>query len=152
MKTKGHCTTHLCIGYNLLQHPISSSKVVKLPRQWRSFIQPMQRKTSLPTRMTSSKSYFFSETRLLFIAPIPRWSSKTVADVCFPQLKWRNVSVKRRAVAYQKVPSPHKLSFLKDIAYRQILHERYLEPFLTTQGQYKAQLKKSSLSYFGLTD
>ena len=29
----------------------------------------------------------------------------------------------------------------EDIVLRQVLHEMYLEPFLTTQDQYKAQLK-----------
>ena len=28
----------------------------------------------------------------------------------------------------------------EDIVFRQVLHERYLGPFLTTQGQYKAHL------------
>ena len=29
----------------------------------------------------------------------------------------------------------------EDIAFRKVLNERYLEPFLTTQGQYKAHLE-----------
>ena len=32
----------------------------------------------------------------------------------------------------------------EDIAFRKVLNERYLEPFLTTQGQYKAHLESSA--------
>ena len=64
--------------------------------------------------------------------------------MCYQHPTWRNVFVKRKIVAFQYGAIGPEATSPEDIAFRQALHERYLEPYMTTQGQYKAHLESLS--------
>ena len=74
---------------------------------------------------------------------IPRRLFRTGVVTCIQHRTWSNVSVKRKAVASQHGQLRQRIH-LEDIALRKALHERYLGPFLTTQGQYLAHLESLS--------
>ena len=59
-----------------------------------------------------------------------------------PDVEQRLRQTEGRSLATWSI-APEALS-PEDIAFRKALHERYLEPFLTTQGQYLAHLESLS--------
>ena len=77
---------------------------------------------------------------MLFVAPRPSGHQNRFGYVfTSPDVKERLRQTKGRslltwAIALQATPT-------EDMSFRQVIHEKYLEPLLTTQGHYKAHLE-----------